>query len=55
MIKELLADNSGEFDNNDLRKVLDKNGIQQRLTLSYTSKQNGYNERENRAINKSGR
>ena len=49
-VKELLSDNGGEFDNEEVRKILHKNGITQRLTAPYTPEQNGGSERENRTI-----
>lgn len=50
VIQELLSDNSGEFDNEALREILNKNGIKQRLVMPYTPEQNGCCERENRTI-----
>ncbi|GAB0091863.1 uncharacterized protein DMENIID0001_067520 [Sergentomyia squamirostris] len=44
-IRELLSDNGGEFDNKDVREILQKNGIAQRLTAPYTPQQNGELER----------
>lgn len=49
-VKTLLSDNGGEFDNKDVRFVLAKHGIQQRLTMPYTPEQNGCSERENRTL-----
>ncbi|KAM3964295.1 uncharacterized protein ACR2FA_001787 [Aphomia sociella] len=50
IIKELLSDNGGEFDNAKVRKILLDCGIKQRLTMPYTPEQNGCSERENRTI-----
>lgn len=49
-VKELLSDSGGEFDNEEVRKVLHRNCIVQRLTVPYTSQQNGGSERVNRTI-----
>jgi transposase InsO family protein len=49
-VKCLLSDNGGEFDNGDVRKILNTNGIQQRFTMPYTPEQNGCSERENRTL-----
>lgn len=49
-IKELLSDNGGEFDNEEIKFFLKKEGITQRLTAPYTPEQNGGSERENRTI-----
>jgi hypothetical protein len=49
-IVEFLSDNGGEFDNNTVRAILQKNGIRQRLTMPYTPQQNGCSERENRTL-----
>ena len=50
VIKELLSDNGGEFDNEQIRSVLRANGITQRLTAPFTPQQNGSSERDNRTI-----
>jgi transposase InsO family protein len=50
VIKELLSDNGGEFDNEEVRSVLHANGITQRLTAPYVPQQNGVVERYNRTI-----
>lgn len=50
VIKELLSDNGKEFDNQEVRKILQKEGIVQRLTMPYTPEQNGTSERENRTV-----
>jgi hypothetical protein len=50
VIKELLSDNGKEFDNKDVRSMLQKEGIIQRLTMPYTPQQNGCSERENRTV-----
>ena len=49
-IKELLSDNGGEFDNEEVRRILRANGITQRLTAPYTPEQAGVAERDNRTI-----
>lgn len=49
-IKEILSDNGGEFDNQEVRKILKKYGISPRPTAPYTPEQNGNSERENRTI-----
>lgn len=50
VVQELLSDNGGEFDNREVRAVLDREGIQQRLVMPYTPQQNGCAERENRTV-----
>lgn len=50
VIKELLSDNGKEFDNKDVRTILQREGIVQRLTMPYTPEQNGTSERENRTV-----
>ena len=50
IIKELLSDKGGEFDNSDVQNILKKNGIIQRLTVPYTPEQNGLSDCENRTI-----
>lgn len=49
-IKEFLSDNGGEFDNNEVKQILKKYGVTQRLTAPYTPQQNGASERENRTV-----
>jgi transposase InsO family protein len=49
-IQELLSDNGGEFDCEEVKRILSENGISQRLTAPYTPEQSGGNERENRTI-----
>lgn len=49
VIKELLSDNGGEFDNGKVQAILNKEGIKQRLTMPYTPQQNP-TERENRTV-----
>lgn len=49
-IREILSDNGGEFDNNEVREILHCHGITQRLTAPYTPQQNGGSERENRTV-----
>ncbi|GFS54071.1 retrovirus-related pol polyprotein from transposon tnt 1-94 [Nephila pilipes] len=41
LVKELLSDNVGEFDNADVEEVLPSKRTIQRLIASYTSEQNG--------------
>lgn len=43
-IKELLSDNGGEFDNDEVKSILQKNGITQKLMAPYTPEQNGGSE-----------
>lgn len=50
VVKELLSDNGGEFDNHQVRNILQQEGIVQRLTMPYTPQQNGCSERENRTV-----
>ncbi|GBM62065.1 hypothetical protein AVEN_175111-1 [Araneus ventricosus] len=40
-IKEVLSNNGGEFDNENVKSILKKSVIIQRLTASYTPQQNG--------------
>jgi len=47
---ELLSDNGGEFDNAEVRRILRKNGVRQRLIMPYSPQQNGCSERENRTL-----
>lgn len=49
-VKELLCDNGKEFDNKDVRTILQKKGITQRFIMPYTPEQNGSSERENRTV-----
>lgn len=49
-VKEFLSDNGGEFDNENVRRILSEAGIRQRLTMPYTPQQNGVSERENRTL-----
>lgn len=49
-IQTLLSDNGGEYDNKDVREILAKHGIKQRLTMPYTPEQNGCCERDNRTL-----
>ena len=49
-IKELLSDNGGEFDNDEVRRILSKLGAKQLLTAPYTPQQNGSSERDFRTI-----
>lgn len=49
-VRELLSDNGGEFDNENVRRILQKYGIKQRLTMPHTPNQNGCVERENRTV-----
>ena len=49
-VSEFLSDNGGEFDNKEVRSILQKEGVRQRLTMPYTPQQNGCSERENRTL-----
>ena len=49
-IEAILSDNGTEFVNNEVKKILTRNGINQKLTAPYTPQQNGGVERENRTI-----
>lgn len=50
VVQELLSDNGGEFDNEQVRNTLRQYGIKQRFTMPYTPEQNGSLERDNRTI-----
>ncbi|CAA9995003.1 unnamed protein product [Nesidiocoris tenuis] len=50
IVNELLSDNGGEFDNANVRLILQQNGIRQRLTMPYTPEQNGCCERDHRTV-----
>lgn len=49
-IKEFVSDNGGEFDKEEIRSILWKEGISQRLTAHYTPQQNGGCEQEMHSI-----
>ena len=49
-ILEFLSDNGGEFDSKEVRCILAKAGITQRLTAPFCPEENGGSERENRTI-----
>ena len=49
-VKEMISDNVGEFDNLEVKKILQKFGVTQRLTAPYTPQQNGLSERDNRTL-----
>lgn len=49
-VQEIISDNGGEFDNAEVKKILQKFGVTQRLTAPYTPQQNGLSERDNRTI-----
>lgn len=49
-IKTLPSDNRCEYDNEDVRDILAKNGIKQRLTMPHTPQQIGYCERDKRTL-----
>jgi len=49
-VKEFLSDNGSEFNNDAVRQILSRYGIQQRLICPYTAQQNGCAERDNRTI-----
>lgn len=50
VVKEILSDNGGEFDNGSVKNILKEHGIKHRLTMPYTPEQNGCCERENRTV-----
>ena len=49
-VKEMISDNGGEFDNLEVKKILQKFGLTQRLTAPYTPQQNALSERDNRTL-----
>ena len=49
-IKALRSDRGGEYNSNEFRDYLEKNGIAQQLTVPYTPQQNGVAERMNRTL-----
>lgn len=49
-VSELLSDNGGEFDNDEVKEILQARGIRHRLVMPYTPQQNGCSERENRTL-----
>ncbi|KAL0269596.1 UNVERIFIED_CONTAM: hypothetical protein PYX00_007274 [Menopon gallinae] len=49
-IKFLQSDNGTEYVNNEFDKYLKENGIQRRLSISYSPQQNGISERKNRTL-----
>ncbi|GBN59690.1 hypothetical protein AVEN_35779-1 [Araneus ventricosus] len=55
ILKEVISDNGGEFDNKEVRMFLKKKGVVKRFTAPYTPEQNGGSERENRTIVKIAR
>lgn len=55
IIKTILSDNGGEFDNAVVYNILQKYGIKHRLTIPYTPEQNGCSERENRTLAEAAR
>ncbi|GBN12776.1 Retrovirus-related Pol polyprotein from transposon TNT 1-94 [Araneus ventricosus] len=50
ILKEVISDNGGQFDNIEVRMLLKKKGVVRRFTAAYTPEQNGGSERENRTI-----
>src|SRR5699024_3267186 len=54
-IEEFLSDGGKEFDNAEVREILQSRGIVFRKTMPYTPEQNGAAERENRTIVESAR
>ena len=54
-IKQFLSDGGKEFDNNQVHNLLEKRGIDVRMSMPYTSEQNGAAERENRTLVESAR
>ncbi|GBN66644.1 hypothetical protein AVEN_262729-1 [Araneus ventricosus] len=55
ILKEVISDNGGEFDNKVVRMFLKKKGVVKRFTAPYTPEQNGGSEREKRTIVKMSR
>lgn len=49
-IKDILSDNGLKFKNEEVRKLLKKNGVIQRIISPYTPEQIGLSERQNRTI-----
>jgi transposase InsO family protein len=49
-VKELLSDNGLELNNEQVKQILSRYGIRQRLVTPYTPQQNGSAERDNRTI-----
>ncbi len=49
-LKELRADNGGEYLSNEFKSYLEDHGIQHQLTIAYTPQQNGVAERMNRTL-----
>jgi hypothetical protein len=49
-VKQLLTDGGGEFDNNNVRSIVQQFGIKHRFTMPYTPEQNGAAERDNRTL-----
>lgn len=49
-VQELLSDGGGEFNNENIQKILAEYGVRQRLVMPYTPEQNGVSERENRTV-----
>ena len=50
VIKELLTDGGGEFDNKDVKELAALHGWNHRMSMPYTPEQNGSSERENRIL-----
>lgn len=44
-VQQLLSDNGGEFDDVDIRDILHKNGVTQRLTAPLGAPKTGANKR----------
>lgn len=55
VVKEIVSDNGGEFDNGVVKRMLQNRGIKHIMTMPYTPQQNGCSERENRTIVESAR
>ena len=55
VIKEVLSDGGTEFQNSEVRKILESEGITSRISMPYTPQQNGAAERENRTLVESAR
>ncbi|GBN07657.1 Retrovirus-related Pol polyprotein from transposon TNT 1-94 [Araneus ventricosus] len=47
MLKELLTDGGGEFNNSEFPQVIQKESLSHRILMPYTPEQNGVIEREN--------
>ncbi|GBM61163.1 Retrovirus-related Pol polyprotein from transposon TNT 1-94 [Araneus ventricosus] len=50
MLKELLTDGGGEFNNSEVHQIIQKEDLSHRKSMHYTPEQNGVIERENRIL-----